>query len=174
MQEPFAEQKRQYSTVAQTIEFIRSNARQQPSLAAITALVNLSESHLQRIFSEWAGISPKRFLQYLTKENAKHALLGSMNVLSATLESGLIKVWEALLNIGSSRLFSYSTLAHLANSPKSQRVVGSALAANKIGFLIPCHRVIRETGDAGIYRWESNSKIAMHTWEIAKNNKESF
>lgn len=279
MHNSLAEQKRQYSTVAQAIEYTRANARQQPSLAEIAASVNLSESHLQRIFTEWAGISPKRFLQYLTKEQAKHALQESMDILSATLETGLsspgrlhdlmisceamspgeikergrgvkvtygmtntpfgtgligwtprgicnlafcenngkeeeqdflsqwtaasvirddektsklsdrifpfepkpgklhlllrgtnfqIKVWEALLSIGSSQLVSYSTLARIAGSPKSQRAVGSALAANKIGFLIPCHRVIRDSGDVGVYRWGSDRKIAIQAWEAAR------
>ena len=84
-----ADQNRKYEAVAQAIDYIRCNARRQPSLAEIAASVNLSEYHLQRIFSEWAGISPKRFLQYLTKEHARQALRRSMDVLSATLESGL-------------------------------------------------------------------------------------
>lgn len=78
-----------------------------------------------------------------------------------------IKVWEALLNIGSSQLASYSTLAKLAGSPKAQRAVGSALAMNKIGFLIPCHRVIRGDGETGQYRWGSDRKLSMQAWEAA-------
>jgi len=279
MRNSLAEQKKQYTIVAQAIEYIRANARQQPSLADIATSVNLSEYHLQRVFTEWAGISPKRFLQYLTKEHAKHALQESMDVLSAALESGLsspgrlhelmisceamspgeiktrgrgvnvkygisntpfgaaligwtprgicnlafceddgknekkellsqwsaasllrddeeatklserifpsepkqgklhlvlrgtnfqIKVWEALLNVGTSQLITYGTLAQFAGSPNAQRAVGSALAANKIGFLIPCHRVIRESGDVGVYRWGSERKIAIQAWEAAR------
>ena len=59
----------------------------------------------------------------------------------------------------------------MAGSPNSQRAVGTALAANKIGFLIPCHRVIRESGDVGTYRWGSDRKVAIHAWEVAMNNE---
>ena len=79
----------QYRIVAQAIEFIRSHARQQPSLADIASSVHLSAYHLQRLFTDWAGISPKRFLQFLTKEHAKQSLQHSADVLSAALEAGL-------------------------------------------------------------------------------------
>ena len=282
MSDAIVEQNKAYTVVAHAIEYIRANARRQPSLAEIAASVNLSEYHLQRIFTEWAGISPKRFLQYLTKEHAKQALQESTDILTISMEAGLsgpgrlhdlmisceamtpgeikekghgvtviygiaktpfgpamigwtprgicylafcdddgnekeqvlslqwsaatlvrddaearnlsgrifpstpkpgklhlllrgtnfqIKVWEALLNIGSSRLASYSTIARLAGVPKSQRAVGSAFASNNIGFLIPCHRVIQESGNAGIYRWGSNRKIAMQAWEAARADK---
>ncbi len=274
-------QHRHYAVVAQAIEFIRSNVNIQPSLAEIANEVNLSEYHLQRVFAAWAGISPKRFLQYLTKEHARLALMHSKNVLSVALETGLsgpgrlhdlmvsceamtpgeikalgkgvsvnygvapspfgdaligwtprgicflafcddkerekqqqlsaqwpsatlirdepgaarlcsrifpsepkpgelhlllqgtnfqIKVWEALLNTTQSQLVSYSQLASMIDSPRAQRAVGSAVAANKIGFLIPCHRVIRESGDAGKYRWGENRKMAIQIWEAGLHN----
>lgn len=280
MSEISHEQVKHYQTVARAIEYIRANARRQPGLSEVAAAVGLSEFHLQRIFTEWAGLSPKRFLQYLTKEHAKHALLQSQDVLTASLDAGLsgsgrlhdlmvsceamspgeiktqgkgvtviygiaatpfggaligwtprgvcklafcdqssdvllmelqtewlaanlrrddkaaekmserifndkpgqgklrlllrgtnfqIKVWEALLNIGSSKIISYSALARLAGAPKAQRAVGSALAANKIGFLIPCHRVIRESGDVGVYHWGANRKAAMLVWESGQS-----
>ena len=78
-----------------------------------------------------------------------------------------IKVWEALLNVHCGQLVSYSQLAGLAGSPKSQRAVGTALTANIIGYLIPCHRVIREGGDVGVYRWGSTRKLAIRAWEAA-------
>jgi len=287
MNDVSVEQGKHYETVARAIEYIRGHASQQPALSDIAAAVNLSEFHLQRLFSEWAGISPKRFLQYLTKEYARQALRKSSDILSTSFDAGLsgtgrlhdlmvsceamtpgeikaqgkgvtvhygialtpfgnalfgwtqrgvcklafcdgcdstdgsvliddlatewsaatlqrdeeeaarlsqrifypetgkagqapeklhlllrgtnfqIKVWEALLNIGSSRVVSYSTLARLADSPKAQRAVGSALAANRIGYLIPCHRVIRESGDVGVYRWGSDRKAMMLAWEKA-------
>lgn len=266
----------QYDIVAKAIRYITTNTLQQPSLAEIANAVDLSEHHLQRTFKQWAGISPKRFLQFLTKEHAKQALLASKDVLSASLESGLsspgrlhdlmitceamtpgeikqhgqgvtltygmaetpfglalvawtnrgicylafcddngeqakqhlqvqwsnahfesdnlhaerfcqqifttqnndtklhlllhgsnfqIKVWEALLQVGSSQIASYSTLAQLAGSPKAQRAVGTAMAANQIAYLIPCHRVIRESGNIGLYRWASERKAAIQIWE---------
>lgn len=267
---------RQYAVVARAIDYLRRHALQQPSLAEVAQAVHLSEFHLQRVFAAWAGISPKRFLQYLTKEHALQALQASQDLLSATVASGLssagrlhdlmvsceamtpgeirrggaglslvwgqaltpfgaalvgwtprglcylaflegdaparqaelqarwpaaqykrddaqaqqwmdrvftrtpqpgalhlvlrgtnfqLKVWEALLRVEPSRVVSYSQLAQLAGVPKAQRAVGSALAANTIGYLIPCHRVIRETGEVGQYRWGPERKAAMLAWE---------
>ena len=76
-----------------------------------------------------------------------------------------LKVWEALIKTSSSQILSYSQLAQLAGSPKAQRAVGSALAANSIGYIIPCHRVIRESGDAGVFRWGKERKLAIQAWE---------
>jgi AraC family transcriptional regulator of adaptative response/methylated-DNA-[protein]-cysteine methyltransferase len=272
-------QQDRYLLIARAIDYIRSNLRHQPSLSDIATAVHLSEYHLQRVFSEWAGISPKRFLQYLTKEYARNALLRSDDLLSASLESGLsgpgrlhdlmvtceamspgeikqqgqglyinygvasspfgiamiawsergivalsfhdlnhpelshglqqtwplaelrrndhqagdmisrifrcnsnserfhllmkgsnyqIKVWEALLNIGTSQLVSYATLARMAGSPKAHRAAGTALAENRIAYLIPCHRVIRSDGEAGIYHWGKSRKLALLAWEAAQ------
>ena len=78
-----------YEAVARAIGFVRANAREQPALAAVAAAAGMSEHHLQRVFSAWAGISPKRFLQVLTKEHALAALRDSAGVLDAALEAGL-------------------------------------------------------------------------------------
>ena len=283
MANELTEQSRQYETIASAIEYIRTHARDQPSLAEIAKAVNLSEHHLQRLFTEWAGISPKRFLQFLTKEHAKQALSQSKDALTTTLETGLsspgrlhdlmvsceamtpgeikshgkgisitygisetpfgkaligwtargicylafcendclsqekelfaqwpgavfvhkdteakkmsgqifseqqknlklhlllngtnfqIKVWEALLNIAPAELISYDTLAKLAGSPSALRAVGSAMAANKIAYLIPCHRVIRKEGSFGNYRWGNERKLAIHAWEAARHANE--
>ncbi|MBM3153311.1 MAG: methylated-DNA--[protein]-cysteine S-methyltransferase [Chloroflexi bacterium] len=77
-----------YDRVEQAIRFLERNAHRQPELAEVAAQVGLSEYHFQRLFTRWAGISPKRFLQFLTKENAK-ALLVRTSVLSAACEAGL-------------------------------------------------------------------------------------
>jgi AraC family transcriptional regulator of adaptative response/methylated-DNA-[protein]-cysteine methyltransferase len=77
-----------YRRVEQAIRFLEDNAHRQPDLNEVAAHVGLSEYHFQRLFSRWAGISPKRFLQFLTKENAK-ALLSRNSVLSAAYETGL-------------------------------------------------------------------------------------
>jgi AraC family transcriptional regulator, regulatory protein of adaptative response / methylated-DNA-[protein]-cysteine methyltransferase len=274
--EPGHEQRRQYEAVARAIAFIRANAARQPELAEIAAAANLSEYHLQRLFSAWAGLSPKRFLQYLTKEHARHALRTSAGVLDAALDAGLsgpgrlhdlmvscealtpgeiraggagvelrhgcaatplgeallgwtarglchlafcdddagaklavlrsdwpaasfvrddagaaelarrvfpatpmpgrlhlllkgtnfqIKVWEALLKIPPASLVSYGRLAGHLGMPHAARAVGSAVAANHIAWLIPCHRVIREDGDRSNYRWGLERKLALHAWE---------
>lgn len=78
-----------YDTVARAIRFIRSHALQQPTLDDIAAHVGLSPFLLQRLFSAWAGISPKRFLQHLTREHARTLLRASHDVLAATYEAGL-------------------------------------------------------------------------------------
>lgn len=268
-----------YETVAEAIRFIRSHARTQPALEEIAAQVGLSPFHLQRLFSVWAGISPKRFLQHLTREHARALLRDHHDVLSASHETGLsgpsrlhdlmvacdaatpgevralgtgleitygfgltpfgpviaattprglchlqftegnkltgaiktlnaewplarlvhddnalaevigrlfaakrpdqpfhlllrgtnfqLKVWEALLRIPAGAVVSYQTLARMAGTPRAQRAVGTALAHNRIALLIPCHRVIRESGEVGQYRWGSERKSALIAYESA-------
>lgn len=274
-----SESQLQYQRIARAIRYLRIHARQQPPLAEVAAEVGLSEYHFHRLFSRWAGVSPKRFLQYLTKERARNALRESHSLLDAAYETGLsgpgrlhdlmisceamtpgqikaqgagleigfgwsespfgmmligwtsqgvchlgfhdepernfedelarawpeaglrrdeaqarrlavrifpvrpqagslhlvlrgtnfqIKVWEALLRVGSGDLISYSRLAVLAGSPGASRAVGSALAVNRVGYLIPCHRVIRETGESGQYRWGSERKLVIQGWEAAQ------
>ena len=80
---------RDYERIASAIEFIRGHVGEQPTLAEIAESVNLSEFHLQRLFTNWAGVSPKRFLQVLTVDYAKHLLEQSMDVLSTSYEVGL-------------------------------------------------------------------------------------
>lgn len=278
-----AERCQAYETVAQAIRFIRQNARQQPGLDEISAHTGLSPFHLQRTFSTWAGISPKRFLQYLTREHARSLLRKSHDVLAAAHASGLsgpgrlhdlmiacdavtpgevralgaglkitygfgltpfgqviagttqrglchlhfttgdmasaiaalhdewpqarllrddsalaatmahlfsmgtpqpqqqqaplhlllrgtnfqIKVWEALLKIPAGEIVSYQILASMIGNPRARRAVGTALAQNRIALLIPCHRVIRESGEIGQYRWGSERKEALLAYESA-------
>ena len=281
---PYDDHPRHYATVARAIAYIRENASRQPALSEIAAAVSLSEHHLQRVFSEWAGVSPKRFLQYVTKEHARQALRESSDILSAAGDIGLsspsrlhdlmvsceamtpgeikslgagvdinfgcaatpfgdallgwtsrgicyfefhdgdveaksaalqaqwpaamlqrddehaadvtrqmfpsvpqpgklhlvlrgtnfqLKVWEALLKIAPGQRVSYRQLASLIGAPNAQRAVGTALSANTIGYLIPCHRVIRETGETGHYRWGSDRKVAMLAWETSQHRRDS-
>ena len=78
-----------YLLIEQAIEYLEKNSHRQPELAEIASAVGLSEFHFQRVFTRWAGISPKRFLQFLTKENAKQLLAQSENLLDTTLQVGL-------------------------------------------------------------------------------------
>lgn len=78
-----------YQRIEQTIRYLSENFRQQPGLAQIAAQVGLSEFHFQRLFRRWAGVSPKRFLQFLTAEYARGVLQASGSVLEAAWESGL-------------------------------------------------------------------------------------
>ncbi len=273
------EQGRQYEAVARAISFIRANVANQPELGEIAQAAGLSEFHLQRLFSAWAGLSPKRFLQYLTKEHAREALRASADVLDAALGAGLsgpgrlhdlmvsceamtpgeiraggagvdlhhgiaetplgdalfgwtsrgichlvfcdgdgdarlaalqedwpaaryvgddagaamlagrvfpatptpgrlhlvlrgtnfqIKVWEALLKIPPAALVSYGRIAGHLGMPQAARAVGSAVAANTLAYLIPCHRVIREDGSCSNYRWGVERKLALRAWELGR------
>lgn len=272
-----------YAVVERAIHFIEAHARKQPSLAEIADHVGASESHLQRVFTRWAGISPKRFLQYLTHEHCRQLLRESRSVLDATYEAGLsspgrlhdlfvkvegvtpgefkaagagieiawgvhespfgdcliattprgvvsvvftsadgpdraveslrsqwagatitenpsrtaevadrifdlapatpttpirlllrgtnfqINVWKALLKIPSGAVASYEDLAAMANVPGAPRAVGNAVGANPISYLIPCHRVIRKSGDFGNYGGGPARKKAMLVWESARS-----
>ena len=80
---------RDYERVARAIEYLRRQATNQPDLAAVARHMHLSEHHFQRLFTRWAGVSPKRFLQYLTVEHAKSRLAASQNVLDLAGEVGL-------------------------------------------------------------------------------------
>ncbi len=77
-----------YLIVEKAIRYLNDNSRLQPDLPAVADHVGMSEYHFQRLFTRWAGISPKRFLQFLTKENAK-ALLARTSIRFAAYESGL-------------------------------------------------------------------------------------
>ena len=267
-----------YRLIEQAIQYIEANARNQPELAQIASAVGMSEYHFQRLFTRWAGISPKRFMQFLTKEHAKGLLDKSENLLEVTHQTGLsslgrlhdlfvnaeavtpgeyksrgagvdihyglhptpfgkcliattergichlgfvdgsegkaldslveywkqatmiedykttaplvnrifldgdsttslklhlrgtnfqIKVWEALLGIPSGGLTTYEHIALQVGSPRAMRAVGSAVGDNPIAYLIPCHRVIRKTGEFGNYLYGSARKKAILARELA-------
>jgi len=279
MDNPFSEGTADYLRIEQAIAFLCEHAEEQPSLSDLAKNVGISEHHLQRLFSRWVGVSPKRFVQFLTKQRAKQMLTQSRTVLDTAHDLGLsgpsrlhdllisceamtpgeikslgvgllihhgyaaspfglayigwtdrgvchmafcqcpqfeveetlrerwsgasfqrddkgaaayidqifqagnnkqplhlvlkgtnfqLKVWEALLTIEEGQLVSYSQLAAMIGSPKASRAVGTAVASNQIGFLIPCHRVIRETGEIGNFRWGSTRKAAIQGWEAAR------
>ena len=277
-----------YRRIEQAIRYIEANATRQPELGEIAASLNLSEYHFQRLFSRWAGISPKRFLQFLTRENAKELLTRSSNLLETTYEAGLsspgrlhdlfiqteavtpgeykshgqgiqisygfhptpfgecllaltgrgicflafvdksreaalnelkltwanaslredpshttpviekifaphpekkavrqqpeniplhlrgtnfqIKVWEALLNLPEGKVISYESLAEQMGSTRGARAVGNAVAHNPVAYLIPCHRVLKKSGEFGSYRYGRERKKAILGWEMAHSD----
>jgi AraC family transcriptional regulator of adaptative response/methylated-DNA-[protein]-cysteine methyltransferase len=273
-----------YDRIEQVIHFLDSHQDEQPSLKEMAQIVNLSEYHFQRLFSRWVGISPKRFMQYLTKERAKQLLRDSDDLLSVAHATGLsgpgrlhdlfvsteavtpgeykqrgrgvkirygfhpspfgeclvaqtergvcnlmfvdehnhdaaisvlrrnwpaaeieedyedtrividemmelfqkraptslrlhlngtnfqIKVWEALLRIPSGSVVSYENIAIYIGAPNTSRAVGNAISRNPIPVLIPCHRVIRKTGQFGSYRWGASRKKALLGWEMAQED----
>jgi AraC family transcriptional regulator, regulatory protein of adaptative response / methylated-DNA-[protein]-cysteine methyltransferase len=78
-----------YLLVEKAIEYLDANASRQPELIDVAKAVGVSEFHFQRTFTHWAGISPKRFLQFLTRERAREMLARSENLLDTTFELGL-------------------------------------------------------------------------------------
>lgn len=78
-----------YQRVERAIAFLARHYREQPGLAAAARAAHLSEFHFQKIFTRWAGISPKRFVQFLTVEHAKQRLAESRAVLDAAFDAGL-------------------------------------------------------------------------------------
>lgn len=85
----FSQARDDYALIEQAIAYVERNAQRQPELSEIASAVGLSEFHFQRVFTRWAGISPKRFLQFVTKENAKQLLNRSENLLDTTYQVGL-------------------------------------------------------------------------------------
>jgi AraC family transcriptional regulator of adaptative response/methylated-DNA-[protein]-cysteine methyltransferase len=78
-----------YARIEMVVRYLEQNFQRQPELAELAHVAGLSEFHFQKLFSRWVGISPKRFLQFLTKEHAKHLLLNSGDILNTAYESGL-------------------------------------------------------------------------------------
>lgn len=79
-----------YNRIADAIDYIRQNFKKQPDLDEIAEKINLSPFHFQRLFTEWAGVSPKKFLQYISVEYAKNILKDRQATLfDAAFETGL-------------------------------------------------------------------------------------
>lgn len=264
-----------YSRIEKAIRFLDRERAAAPSLAEAAAHVGLSETHFQKLFTRWAGISPKRFLQHRTAEVVKRLLREGRPVLEVSYEAGLsgpgrlhdllvnaeaatpgevqragagvtvrfgfhptpfgecligvtargichlafvhpvsrtaalermrkdwpeaelrpdqdatrtavstafpppgsakrpslslhvkgtnfqLKVWRALLEIPPGQVTTYGDLAARVGNPKASRAVGTAVGGNPVSYLIPCHRVIRSTGELGGYAWGPDRKRVM-------------
>ena len=269
-----------YLRISDALAYLQAHADEHPELAAVARRSGLSEHHFQRLFTRWAGVSPKRFLQFLTIEDARRRLTETRNTLDLSADLGLsgsgrlhdlfvtldamtpgearsggaglgirwgmhdtpfgravigltargvcalhfvdskgealnrlqetwphaslqhqpsatestarrifaplsrtpkeplavlvkgsnfqIQVWRALLALPPGALTTYSDIAAALDSPGAARAVGSAVGANAIAYLIPCHRVIRASGVLTGYRWGSPRKAAMLGWEAAQ------
>ena len=269
-----------YHRVERAIRYIEDNRLDQPTLEDVAGAMGLSPFHAQRVFTRWAGVSPKRFLGQLTVEHAKTLLRQSASVLDATYDVGLsgpsrlhdlfvtyealtpgeykaqgqgmlmrwgvhptpfgdalfvvnergltrvaflaedekaepliakcrdwplsgfvhdpeatapwaercfpegtrhepvqlllkgtpfqIQVWRALMAIPEGATATYGEIAAAIGRPGAVRAVGTACGANPIAWLIPCHRVIRDTGALGGYRWGPLRKQAMLAWERSR------
>lgn len=79
-----------------------------------------------------------------------------------------LRVWQALLSVPPGCVISYGDLAARIGAPRAARAVGTAVGANPVAFLIPCHRVIRRLGMPGEYRWGATRKRGLLAWEAAQ------
>lgn len=79
-----------------------------------------------------------------------------------------LKVWEVLLKIPLGELTTYGNIASKLNNPNASRAVGTAIGSNPVSLLIPCHRVIRSSGELGGYHWGLTRKVAIIGWEAVK------
>ncbi len=84
-----------------------------------------------------------------------------------------IKVWEALLNIPSGQVTTYSEIAQAVGNPRAVRAVGTAVGRNPVSWLIPCHRALRKSGGLGGYHWGLRVKRAMLAYEAARRDAAS-
>ena len=125
-----------YQTISRAIRYVQEQQHEQPDLAAVAAHVHLSKYHLQRLFSEWVGVSPKTYLQYLTTERAKEALRAGRSTLAAAYESGLS---------GNSRLHDhFLKITGCTPGEFGRRCAGAELSYQ--GFITPFgHAVAVET-----------------------------
>ncbi len=89
MNEKFKQQALDFERIEKAILFVEQNFQIQPELEDIARHIGISEYHFQRLFKRWVGISPKRFLQYITKEHAKQLLQKSENLLDVAFRTGL-------------------------------------------------------------------------------------
>lgn len=125
------------------------------------------------VIQEMQGRWPKALFQedvVQTRKTMRAIFGGGKGPLKVLLKGSpfQLKVWEALLKVPMGKLTNYRSLARQMGRPKASRAVGSALGKNAIAFLIPCHRVIRETGALGGYRWGLERKTAMLSWEACR------
>ena len=266
-----------YAVIARALDVIDADG---PSLTldALAARMNMSTAHFQRLFSQWVGVSPKKYQQYLTIGHARSLLADRFTVLDAAHEAGLsgsgrlhdlfltweamspgdyakggagltihwgwfdspfgptivmgtdrgicgmgfaakmgeadamqdlqgrwplatyvmdadrlrpwvmaafgaeqaplillgapfqIKVWEALLQIPSGHVTTYSEIARAIGHPGAVRAVGTAVGRNPISLFIPCHRALRKSGALGGYHWGLPVKRAILAWEAARKD----
>ena len=79
------------------------------------------------------------------------------------------RVWNALLSIPQGTLVTYGQIAEFIGQPQAARAVGTAIGANRAAFLVPCHRVVRRSGEIGGFMWGVERKTAMIAREIGED-----
>ena len=131
----------------------------------------------QIALNQLTGLFPNAFYQQMTddfQQNASSIFLqdwSKLDKIKLHLKGTdfQIKVWDTLLAVPSGRLTTYADLAKNAGYTGASRAVGTAVGRNPVAFLIPCHRVIKATGDIGQYHWGAVRKQVIIGWEAALN-----
>ena len=126
--------------IGEAIGFLVDHATDQPTLETVAAVAGLSPHHFQRVFKRWAGISPKKFLQYLTLNHAKQSLMQDASVLDAALDAGLS---------GPSRLHDLFVSCE-AMTPGEFKALGSSLTIRYGIHDTPVGRVMLGATERGI------------------------
>ena len=152
--------------VARAIDFLTANAETHPGLEETAAHVGLSPAHFQRMFKAGAGVSPKRFLQYLAAQEAKRAIAEGEDVLSASFSAGLS---------GASRLHDLF-LASEAMTPGDYRRRGQGLVIRYAFLNGPLGRVLIAATEKGVcwmsFAEEGGDELhlaeMMHDWDAAE------
>ena len=111
--------------------------------------------------------NPKHLAPWVTSAFALSDTATPLHLIGAPFQ---IKVWEALLQVPTGTVTTYSELAGAVGSPKAVRAVGTAVGRNPISWLIPCHRALRKSGELGGYHWGLPRKRAMLAWEAARHD----
>lgn len=128
--------------------------------------------HLTDLNKEWPHAmvheNPQRTLAVIKSMFGGEKKLDRPLSLYVTGTNFQISVWKALLQIPPATVTSYSQVATAIGHPNSARAVGLAVGANPVAFLIPCHRVIQQSGKLGGYHWGEARKQAIHAWEAAR------
>lgn len=78
-----------FQRIEEAIDYIRAHFKEQPSLEQVAAEVHLSPYHFQRLFTDWAGVSPKKFLQYISLDHAKKMLADQATITDVAFDTGL-------------------------------------------------------------------------------------
>ena len=115
---------------------------------------------------ERTAVTADRIFSPCTDAQAKRKIPSEFH-LSVKGTNFQVNVWQALLRIPVGCAVSYKQLAQLTGNPKAIRATASAVAANPVAYLIPCHRILRSTGELGGYHWGIERKSALIAWDSA-------
>jgi AraC family transcriptional regulator, regulatory protein of adaptative response / methylated-DNA-[protein]-cysteine methyltransferase len=133
----------------------------------------MAQSACADLARRWPGAAFRenpRFLAPIAQEVDSRMRGKSAGSLHLALKgtSFQVKVWEALLSVPEGNVTTYQSLARHIGMPEAAHAVGRAAAANPVGYVIPCHRVIRATGAIGDYKWGAERKTVLLAVEGAR------